>query len=294
MKAWKSELWLLIITFIWGGTFIFTKIGLHDCPPAFYLLLRILIALTISLIFFGKYLLKLNPTTLTQGLLLGFFFGGGFLLQTYGLKFTTVSKSAFITGMAVVFTPFVFKFLIKKRIANWHKIAVVVAFVGLYIFTNPSISNINLGDFLTLISTIFWAFYITYMDIFTKDKTTLGETAQLVILQLFTCGIMSLIVFLGIDFNDFYFELSSNLIISLAYNSIIASFLLTLIHTSVQKFTTPVKAALIFSLEPVIASFIAMVAINEILVLREYVGAAVMFIGVLISEIGDFVFKTNK
>ncbi len=294
MKAWKSELWLLIITFIWGGTFIFTKIGLDYCPPALYLFIRIFIAFTISVLLFGKHLLKLNSITLKQGLILGFFFGGGFLLQTYGLKFTTVSKSAFITGMAVVFTPFVFKFLIKKRIDKWHKIAVIITFIGLYIFTNPSISNINLGDFLTLLSTIFWAFYITHMDIFTKDKATFGETIQLVILQLFTCGIMSLGAFLSLDSVDFYFELSNDLILSLTYNSIIASFLLTLIHTSVQKYTTPVKAALIFSLEPVIASFIALLAINEVLVFREYLGAAIMLAGVLSSEMGDFIFKINK
>ncbi len=252
-----------------------------------------LIALSISIVFFGKYLLKLNPQIIKQGLILGFFFGSGFLLQTYGLKITTVSKSAFITGMAVILTPFVFKLLIKKKIAHWHKLGVITAFIGLIIFTNPRVDNINMGDVLTLISTLFWAFYITYMDIFTKDKTEFSETIQLVVLQLFTCAILAIASFFVFDYSEFFFNLSDNLLISLAYNSIIASFFLTLIHTSVQRYTTPVKAALIFSLEPVIASFIAMIAINEILIYREYFGAFIMFSGVLISELGDFIFKTK-
>ncbi|MFH1050974.1 MAG: DMT family transporter [bacterium] len=289
MKAWKAELLLFFVTFIWGGTFIFTKIGLNDTSPELYVAIRFSIALLISLLFFGRYLKGIKKTILIQGLVLGIIFGGGFVLQTEGLKLTTVTKSAFITGMSVVFTPFVFKLISKRQIQLWPKIGVVIAFIGLWMFTNPHIDSINTGDLITLISTFFWAFYIVLMDVFTKGKEDFKETVQLVILQFIGTVTVALTLHLFLYRASFEINFSSNLLMSLAYNGILASFILTFIHTGFQRYTTPVKAALIFSLEPVVASIAAVFALNEIINGREYVGAIILFIGVMVSETGEFV-----
>lgn len=294
MKAWKAELFLLSVTFIWGGTFMFTKIGINDASPALYILLRFSIALVISLLFFGKYLIRVDKTTLKQGLILGLFFGGGFLLQTYGLKFTTVSKSAFITGITVPLTPFVFYFIEKKTISKWSKFGVIIATIGLWIFTNPDIDSINYGDVLTLFSTIFWALYITFMDVFTKNRRGLTESAVMVMLQFIAATPLALIAIFIFENGSFEVNFSNNLIISLAFNSLMASLFVTFVHTSVQKFTTPVKAALIFSLEPVIASIIAIIVLHEAFGIREVSGAIVLLSGVLISETGPFLNKFFK
>lgn len=291
MKSWKAELYLFLVTFIWGGTFLFTKIGLEYCPPSLYIILRFAVALILSLIIFGKYLSKINKKLLIQGVLLGLFFGGGFLLQTWGLKLTSVSKSAFITGLAVPLVPFAYWLVAKKKVRLWPKIGVIIATIGLWIFTNPTFDNINMGDILTFISTLFWAFYITYMDIFTSDYTEISDTAILVILQIVTAFPMALLVFFVVEYQNFYFQYSPNLLISLAFNGILASFLVTYIHTSIQKYTTPVKAALIFALEPVIASIVAMFALHEIFFFRQYLGGSLLLIGVLASETGEYIFS---
>ncbi|MFA6569701.1 MAG: DMT family transporter, partial [Bacteroidota bacterium] len=283
MKSWKAELALLFMTFVWGGTFIFTKIGLNFASPSLYVIIRFSIALTLCLIFFGKYLKKLERQTFYNGMVLGLLFGGGFLLQTLGLKLTTVPKSAFITGITVVITPFAYWFIEKKKISLWQKIGVVIAAFGLWLFTNPQFDNLNIGDVLTFFSTLFWAFYITYMDVFTRGKNSKEETGQLVILQFVMAAPIALTYFLLFERTDFTLIFSNQLLISLAYNGILASFLLTIIHTTVQRYTTPVKAALIFSLEPVLASLFAMLFIAEIIIFREYTGGAILMFGVLIS-----------
>ncbi|MDT3741405.1 MAG: DMT family transporter [Candidatus Kapabacteria bacterium] len=289
MKQWKAELALLLVTFLWGGTFLFTKLGLDDCTPSTFILMRFMIALSLSMIFFGRKLKGINRETLIQGIILGLLFGGGFVLQTYGLKFTSVSKTAFITGMTVPITPFVFKLIQKTKIQLWSKIGVVVATIGLYVFTKPDFDNINLGDFLTLLSTFFWAFYITFMDKFTKGSRDNNKTHQLVILQFVAAMLPAALTLLFLELQDFRFNLSVNLISALAFNGILASFLVTIIHTSVQRYTTPVKAALIFSLEPIVANGFAIIFINEILSGREYSGAAILFSGLLISELGPMI-----
>lgn len=291
MKSWKAELALFLVTFIWGGTFLFTKLGLEYTQPSFYIILRFSIALLLSIIIFRKSILKIPKSVAKEGFILGVFFGAGFLFQTYGLDYTTVSKSAFITGITVPLTPFVFWFIVRKKVQKWSKIGVIIASIGLWLFTNPTFDGFNIGDLLTLLSTVFWALYITYMDVYTKGKSGKDYSAQLVIMQFVGATPLAIISFIILDLSSFQFELNGALIGSLAFNSILASILVTFIHTSVQRYTTPVKAALIFSLEPVVASSVAMIFLSEFLNFREYVGAAILFSGVLISELGPYVFK---
>ncbi len=82
MKAWQAESTLMIITLIWGGTFLFTSLGLGYTTPSGYLLLRFGLALALLLIFFGKHLKGIKKETIIHGAILGAIFGGGFLLQT--------------------------------------------------------------------------------------------------------------------------------------------------------------------------------------------------------------------
>lgn len=274
---------------IWGATFTFTKLGLEATSVFFFLFLRFSLALTISTAVWGKYFFSVNAKTLKQGIILGILFSGGFILQTTGLLYTTVTKSAFITGMTVLLTPLAFKIVIKKKIKIYQTLGVFIATVGLWLFTNPTGNNFNLGDILTLLSAFFWAFYITLMDVFTKDIKGFDKTIQLVMLQFIVAMPAGLLGFLIFEADSFKLILSSTLIIALLYNGIIASIFLTLIHTSVQKYSSPVKAALIFSLEPVFATFIAYFTFNESLSTFELFGAAVLFCGVLFSETGEYI-----
>lgn len=270
---------------------MFTKVGLEFCPPSLYILLRFLTALIIASLVFHKHIKSIKKETLGHGLLLGLLFGGGFLLQTYGLSMTSVSKSAFITGITVPLTPFAYWLLERKKIPFWSFIGVVIALIGLSIFANPDFNNINTGDVLTLLSTFFWAFYISCMDKFTSGKSGIETTSQLVILQFVAAVPLALLFFFIFDYQSFYFEPSYKLLGSLAFNAILASFFVTLIHTSYQRFTTPVKAALIFSLEPIVASITAWAVFSEILSARELLGACILLSGVLISETGGFISK---
>lgn len=286
MKQTTADGLMFVITLVWGFTFIFTKIGIGYTNESFFVLLRFGIALILLLLIFNKKLFPLDSITIKQGFVLGFFYAGGFILQTYGLKLTTVPKSAFITGLAVPLVPFVYWFLVRKPVETYSKVGVVVASIGLWIFTHPDINNLNLGDVLTLISTAFWAFYITYMDIYTKGKTGVAFTSQLVLLQFVSLVGLSFISFLIFDLNSFHFEFNEKLIFSVLYNGVIASLLLTFIHTAYQRYTTPIKAALIFSLEPVIASIASIFIFDSIFTYREVIGATIMLIGVVTSEIG--------
>ncbi|HPI19073.1 MAG TPA: DMT family transporter [Candidatus Kapabacteria bacterium] len=284
MKTWKAELILLLITVIWGATFLFTKIGLNDCSPSLYIIFRFMIALTISLTLFHRNFKKINKEIFRNGFILGLLFGGGFILQTFGLKYTSVSNSAFITGLSVVLTPFAYFLIERKPIAMWKKVGVAIAGIGLWIFTNPDFDNINLGDVLTLISCLFWAFYITFMDVFTRGRSSREETSLLVILQFIAASSVAVSGLFLIDFGSITLQFTNSLLLSLFFNGVIASFFLTFLHTTFQRYSNPVKAALIFALEPVFASIFAIIFLSEQFDSLHYIGAFVLLIGVIISS----------
>jgi len=294
VSHWKGEFMLFLMTLIWGATFLFTKLGLESCPPFLYVILRFTVALSLVLIFFNKYMKDIDKKIWKSGSILGLLFGGGFVLQTVGLGMTEVTNSAFITGLTVVLTPFAFKLISKNKLMFWPKIGVIIAFIGLYIFTNPDLDNINTGDVLTLISTGFWAVYITLMDTFTKGEVSKKATMQLVAIQFLFALPLPIIGFLIYDLPDLHMTWSNDLLMSLAFNGILASFVLTIIHTTYQRYTTPVKAALIFSLEPIFATIFAAIFLNEILTNMELIGASILMLGVLTSELGKFVYNRLK
>lgn len=285
---------LLLMTLIWGATFLFTKLGLESCPPFLYVTLRFTIALTLVLIFFHRYMRNIVKETWKSGAILGLLFSGGFVLQTVGLGMTDVTNSAFITGLTVVLTPFAFKLISKDKLMFWPKIGVIIAFIGLYVFTNPDFNNLNTGDILTLISTAFWAVYITLMDAYTKDYDTQKRTMQLVAIQFLFALPIPIIGFLIAELPNLVVKFTNDLLMSLAFNAILASFVLTIIHTTYQRYTTPVKAALIFSLEPIFASIFAAIFLSEILSTLELIGATILMFGVLTSELGKFIFNKLK
>ncbi len=292
MKPYKAELLLLVITIVWGATFSFTKIGLEFSSPMQFSFFRFSIALFLTILIWWKNFFSISKKTLIDGIILGFFYSGGFILQIIGLNYTTVTKSAFITGLAVAFTPLVYKLVENKRISIFQWLGVGVVLLGLWFFTNPRMNNINIGDVLTLFSSFFWAFYIVYMNKFTADIIEFKFTIQLVIAQFIVVFLFSLIGMLFFESNA-KIEINPKLISALIYNGIIATIILTTIHTSVQKYTTPVKAALIFSLEPVFASIFAFIIFKEIFSTIEYLGAILILIGVSISEFGSLILKRN-
>lgn len=285
----QAELLLVGITVLWGGTFVLIKDAVQFVPPFAFNALRFGIALAVIILLFGKYLRALSVQEMRQGVFLGVLYGVGFFLQTIGLQYTTVARSSFITGSLVVLVPFAYWFVERRRTTLFQKIGIGIAALGLWIFTNPSNGGINIGDILTFVSAIGWALYICYLDVFTRTsptENTFGRTVRLVFFQFgisFLLGVLGWVVLepFQIDF------MTQRVVTAVLYTALLASVVATLVQTHFQHRTTPVKAALIFALEPVSASAIAFVAIGEDIGLREIVGGVCILGGVLLGEIGD-------
>jgi drug/metabolite transporter (DMT)-like permease len=292
-SQYKAEFILLLVSFTWGLSFPLIKIGLEYCAPFTFVFIRFFITLIVFSIFFYKKIVKFKFDEVKYGFYLGIFLFIGFITQTVGLKYTTASNSAFITGTNIVLLPFTQILIIKSKPKFENILGIIVVIIGLYFLTNIKSYEINIGDLLTVFCAISFAFYIVLLDKF-SGKT---DTNALIFGQFVSTTFLSLLAVLffeNIFFGDVAFILNSTLIGSLIYNSIFNTFIGLFLSTRYQKFTTPVRAGLIYNMEQIFAVIAAFFILREMFTGTQIIGAVIMLTGVVISEFYILIFRRNQ
>lgn len=277
----KAELILLSITLIWGGTFAVVKFALSDASPLTFLALRFGAATLVFPLIYRRNYFSMDRETFMGGLLLGVLLMIGFAFQTIGLKYTTASKSAFITGLLVAFTPIAQAVIERRMPTRGSLIGVGLVAVGLYLLTSPSGQGFNIGDLLTLFCAISYAIYIVYLDIFSKKH----DVSKLTLLQLAVTGMLSITFAPFVETMHVHF--TTGFLWALLYTSILATVFATYLQTKYQRDTTPTRAAIIFSMEPVMANVIAFFAFGEFVGWTGAAGGVLIIAGLLTSELLD-------
>lgn len=277
----RAEAILLAVTFIWGGTFTVVKVAMQEISPIFLIAVRFFIAALLVLLLFRRQIFPLSGSSIAKGTVLGSFLFLGFITQNIGLTITTASKSAFITGMAVVLVPLL-QFIIERRAPKiGNVLGVCVVTVGLWLLTTPEGASFNSGDALTLVCAVFFAIYIVYLDVVSREM----RTSQLAFLQMVATGVLAAVATLLFETPQFTWSVRS--LSLMAYLTLLATVLSIYVQTRYQKDTTPTRAVIIFSIEPVIAAGIAYLALGEELGAAGVVGAVLIIAGVLVSELSD-------
>ena len=131
----KAELLLVVTTFIWGSTFVIVKGALADASPFPFIAVRFILAGLLMFAVMARG--RLPAQALLPSVLLGILLFAGFAFQTWGLVFTTPSKSAFITGFSVILVPLISLFHgYPMRAAN--AAGAGLGLLGLYFLVLPS------------------------------------------------------------------------------------------------------------------------------------------------------------
>ena len=287
-KSRRAELLLVCTTVIWGSTFVVTKDALGGSSPILFVALRFLAASFILTLFFFKKLRLLRWEEAKKGVILGLLIYIGFVAQTIGLQYTTASKSAFFTGTLVVFTPIV-QLVLERRLPRiGNLLGVIFAAVGLYLLTSPGGSEFNKGDALALLCAFLFAVYIVYLDTIPAEQDRFFLTYS----QILTTGVLAIVC--AIFFEDIRFAGTTSLVVSLLYLTIFATIITTWIQTRFQGDTQPTRAAVIFTLEPVLAAVIAYFVRGEALGTIGILGGAIIVTGLLLSELSDVIPGFNR
>lgn len=276
----KADLSLVLVTIGWGASFILAKQALVELEVFNFLAIRFLLAFAISMLFFIKPMLRMNRETLTYGLGLGVVLFLAFSIQTLGLSYTSVSNSAFITGLSVVMVPLMTAAMEKRRPEVKVLIGSITAVLGLGLLTmTGSAIHFNIGDVLTLVGALFFATHIIGVGMAPKKAAAI----PMALLQIGTVGVLSLITSLVVEKPS----------LSMSFDTGLAVLVLALVCTAgayivqnvAQKYTTATRTALIYAMEPVFAAASGFVLLGEVLAPIALVGAGLILTGTLLSEL---------
>lgn len=284
----RAEWYLLSLTVVWGSTFALTKYVLVFASPFVYVSLRFAIASLLFAVLFRKRLRSIPRNALIKGFILGALLFFGFVTQTLGLQYTSASKSAFVTGMMVVFTP-LFQLLIERRPPKvGNVIGVIFVTIGLYLLTSPRGSEFTRGDALTLLCAIAFALYTVYLDIFGKDN----DPAHLSFIQFLTTMIFAIMATPFLE--EPRLNVNTDFLAVLLYLAVFPTVVALYVMAKYQKYTTPTRSAIIYSMEPPIAAMFAYLLLGEFLGLFGLLGGGLIVVGLVISELSDTMFKDRQ
>jgi drug/metabolite transporter (DMT)-like permease len=286
-RSRRAELYLLAVTIVWGSTFVVTKSIIPDNSPLFYTGIRFLLASLILWAVAPRRILGLRKPTVVAGIVLGTILYAGFALQTVGIQYTTASKSAFLTGMMVVLTPLA-QFLAQRwfgfrprllRLGNI--LGVILAAIGLYFLTSPSGGSFTVGDAMTLACAACFAVYVVYLD----HVSALPDKLLLTLVQFIVCAILGFAsAFL---FEEIRVTVTTGYVFSQLYLTIMATVVAMWVQNQYQGDTTPTRAAVVFSMEPVVAGIFAFAIRGEVIGVVGCVGAGLILSGLGVSEFAE-------
>jgi drug/metabolite transporter (DMT)-like permease len=220
-------------------------------------------------------------SALVPGIIAGsvLFFGAS--LQQAGLAYTTAGKAAFITGLYIVLVPLLGIFL-KQRIGLNTWLGVVLAVSGLYFLSVNEDFTIAFGDLLEIIGAFFWAIHILVIDHFTKKVDAL----KLSCVQFAMCSVLSIII--ALIFEDIAISGIGQAAIPILYGGLLSVGVAYTLQVVAQKHAKPSHAAIILSMESVFAALGGALLLGENLGGRGYLGCALMFAGMLLTQVNIF------
>jgi drug/metabolite transporter (DMT)-like permease len=268
---------LVLVTAIWGITFVQIKDALELYPLFAFLAVRFAIAVATLAVPAAPRLRSLGVRGAFAGAALGGLLAAGYGLQTAGLERTTVSAAGFVTGMYVVLTPVFGLALFRIRPGRAVWLGVALAVTGLAMLSGVSAGS-GTGDLLVLAAAALYALQIALMERLAPRYdplafTTAEMTAAFV-------GFAAIAVAAG------QVELPRGLTVwgALLVTGVFASALGYLAQAWAQRRTSATRTALIFALEPVFAGIFGYALAGDRLGALGWAGCAVILGGIAVAE----------
>lgn len=274
----KDTLSLIVATILWGVTFVVVKKGVEVYHPVSFLFLRFGITFLVLSVFMFLTKRKIKNEIFVKGVILGIFLFFGYFFQTVGLKYTTPSKSAFLTSLFVLFTPFISLFILKTKIKFRTVLAVILALVGIYLMFGLSIDTINIGDVLSILGAISWAFHIVFVGLLSIKEENFGLLFVEVWVVLILSGLF--IIATGVKTIPIPTVSIKGAIITSLFATIVPFY----IQLTFQTRENTIKANFIYAAEPVFAALFEFLFLGVVYGIINYVGMLFIFLSALLAQ----------
>ena len=279
----RAEAALVFVAFIWGSTFVLVKAALADVSTFLFLALRFLLAGIVLAIAYRRRMSGIFTKSwrkLWSGVLTGVFLFGGYVFQTLGLRLTTPSKSAFLTGLAIVLVPLLSSLVYRIAPQFREVLGAVIATTGMGLMTLEGTKfRIETGDLLTIVGAIFFALHMVAIGHYAPRD----GFECLSVLQISTAALLGLSLCWWVE--GIYIRWTPTVISGLLVAGLLATAAAFTLHAWAQQHTTATRTAVIFALEPIFAWGTSFVVLREVLDWRAAIGAIFILSGILIVEL---------
>jgi len=294
----KSDLLFLISAIIWGFAFVAQRMGMDHVGPFTFNGIRFLLGAVVLVPFIyrsrDKHERKRhtrhpfgNHRLLLYGTLAGLAIFSGASLQQVGLVYTTAGKAGFITGLYVVIVP-ILGLLWGQRTTAGTWGGALMAAAGMYLLSVNEDFSIAYGDLLELAGALLWAVHIHLIG-WLSPKT---DSLRLAFIQFLVCAVASLLTAVVVETTSLANIAAAAL--PIIYGGALSVGVAYTLQVVAQRHAHPAHAAILLSLEVVFAAVGGWLILGEVMSGRGIVGCALMFTGMLVSQLYGLMVNVDR
>jgi len=276
LRRWQADVLLAISALLWGTTFVAVKEAVTELPAELIIAIRFLIGFLFLALVFGPACRKNRWNCLHTGIILGLILGVAYWYQTTGLRYTSPSASAFITGMNIVFVALIDSLLAKRFPSRKVLLGVATATAGLLILTWTSRFQARPGDLLTLFCAVLFGLHIVLTARWIKGC----DPRIMTILQF---GVVSALFWLVLPATWHPVTFTGRHLVILLLLGLFPTGIAFLFQTTDQKYTPPIHTAIILSAEPVFAALFSLARGTDTVSFRLICGGLLIVLGTYFS-----------
>ncbi|SEC58689.1 Permease of the drug/metabolite transporter (DMT) superfamily [Streptomyces sp. 3213] len=268
---------LLLVTAVWGATFLVVKDATVGMPVFDFLTWRFALAAVVMAVIRPSVVRRIDRGTLARGAGAGFLLGMSYILQTLGLQHTSAAVSGFLTGLFVVITPLLAWALFRQHLSLTAWTAALTAAAGLALITLNGVS-FGSGETLTLLCAVFFALHLLALGRWSPGR----DAYALTVVQLTTASLMCLI---GAAPHGVRPPQSASTWSAVLVTAVLASAFAYMVQTWAQKHVTATQAAVVLTMEPVFAGLFAVLVGGERLTVSTLVGGVLVVTAMFLIEV---------
>jgi len=275
----KVTLVLVVTTIFWGGSFVFNKLAFREIPPVTFMFLRFSLATLIMGVCCLCRLQGLNRTIIRKGGMVGLALGIANLSFVLGVNGTTVSRAGFLNNLFVLIIPLLCFFLWREKVDRWTLAGIFLALAGLWQLARGGAEGFNRGDLLSTLCALFIAVHIILVS-----KLLLDEDVYLVTLVQFAAvATIGAVLFTLLPWRTF--RIGPVSAAALIYCAVFPTIICFTLQNTFQRYTTPTKAGLVYTLDPVWSMMGGVLILEERLSGREWLGCTFIFGAVVLPMV---------
>jgi len=269
---------LLGVCFTWGAAFVLMKDAIEKQPYMDFLAVRFTLAAVAMFILRPKISSRFEKGDIKIGLGIGVILAFGYITHTIGLELTTAATSGFLTGLYVIFTPFLAWAIYRRRVSRKFALAALLSAIGLAVFSGAATSlDFQIGQLWLVACAILYGLHILFLGKYGHGRNAYRFAMVQIAAVAAVCW--------GFALTDGYQPPpTSDVWVAIIFTAVLSTAAAFWVQTWAQTLMDPSRAALIMTSEVVFTALIAIAAGQEPLTIAMTFGGALMLGAMLLVE----------